>query len=134
MPESVLEPLAKVLLSGYIGEGPKVKEFERQLGERFDNENVLTLNNGTAAIQLALRLSNVGYGDEVIATPMTGTATNEPILAQGAKIIWADINPWTGNIDQADVGKKKTQRTKTTISVHRGDTNRDLSQQTSTEN
>lgn len=120
MPESVLEPLAKVLLSGYIGEGPKVKEFERQLGERFDNENVLTLNNGTAAIQLALRLSNVGYGDEVISTPMTCTATNEPILALGAKIIWADINPWTGNIDPADVAKKITPKTKAIICVHWG--------------
>lgn len=120
MPESVLEPLAEVLLSGYIGEGPKVKEFEQQLGRRFDNENVLALNNGTAAIQLALRLSNVGYGDEVISTPMTCTATNIPILALGAKIIWADIDPWTGNIDPADVARKITPKTKAIICVHWG--------------
>lgn len=120
MPETVLEPLSKVLFSGYIGEGPVVKEFEQQLGKRFDNKNVLALNNGTAAIQLALRLSNVGYGDEVISTPMTCTATNEPVLALGAKIIWADIDSWTGNIDPADVAKKITPKTKAIICVHWG--------------
>lgn len=120
MPESVLEPLRDVLFSGYIGEGPQCLEFERLLGPRLGNNNVLTLNNGTAAIQLALRLANVGYGDEVISTPMTCSATNEPILALGAKIVWADINPWTGNIDPIDVAKKISPRTKAIICVHWG--------------
>lgn len=118
MPETVLEPLRKVLLSGYIGEGPKVEEFERQLAPWFDNSNVLALNNGTAALQLALRLANVGYGDEVISTAMTCSATNEPILAMGAKIIWADIDPWTGNIDYKDITRKITPKTKAIMCVH----------------
>lgn len=120
MPKSVMKPLRNVLFSGYIGEGPVVEEFERQLGPWFDNGNVLALNNGTAAIQLALRLADVGYGDEVISTPMTCAATNEPILAAGARIIWADIDPWTGNIDHEDVEKKITRRTKAVICVHWG--------------
>ncbi|MHC4455848.1 MAG: DegT/DnrJ/EryC1/StrS family aminotransferase [Planctomycetota bacterium] len=118
MPESVIEPLCKVLLSGYIGEGPRVEEFERQLASWFANSNVLTLNSGTSALQLALRLANVGYGDEVISTPMTCSATNEPILAMGAKIIWADIDPWTGNIDHQDVARKITPKTKAIMCVH----------------
>ena len=52
MPETVIEPLRQVLFSGYIGEGPKVAQFEQQLAPRFANENVLALNNGTAALQL----------------------------------------------------------------------------------
>ena len=120
MPESVIEPLRKVLLSGYIGEGPRVEEFEHQLGPWFSNNNVLALNNGTAALQLALRLSNVGYGDEVVTTAMTCTATNEPILAMGAKIVWADIDPWTGNIDPEDVARKITPKTKAIMCVHWG--------------
>jgi perosamine synthetase len=120
MPETVMEPLREVLLSGYIGEGPKVEEFERQLGPWFGNDNVLALNNGTAALQLALRLSDVGYGDEVISTPMTCTATNEPILAMGARIVWADIDPWTGNMDPQDVIRKITKKTKAIICVHWG--------------
>ena len=120
MPESVMEPLRKVLFSGYIGEGPIVEEFEHRLAPYFDNNNVLTLNNGTAALQLALRLANVGYGDEVISTAMTCSATNEPIMAMGAKIVWADINPWTGDIDPADVAKKITSKTKAIVCVHWG--------------
>jgi dTDP-4-amino-4,6-dideoxygalactose transaminase len=120
IPESVMEPLRKVLLSGYIGEGPRVEEFERKLGPWFGNNNVLALNNGTAALQLALRLANVGYGDEVISTAMTCSATNEPILAMGAKIVWADIDPWTGNIDHKDIARKITPRTKAIMCVHWG--------------
>ena len=120
MPESVMEPLRKVLLGGYIGEGPRVEEFERVLGPWFGNSNVLTLNNGTAALQLALRLANVGYGDEVVSTPMTCSATNEPILTMGGRIIWADIDPWTGNIDPKDVAKRITPKTKAIMCVHWG--------------
>jgi perosamine synthetase len=120
MPKSVMQPLKEVLFSGYIGEGPRVEEFERKLAPWFGSENVLTLNSGTSAIQLALRLANVGYGDEVISTPMTCVATNEPILSIGAKIIWADINPDTGNIDPEDVAKKITKKTKAIIAVHWG--------------
>ncbi len=120
IPESVIEPLREVLLSGYIGEGPRVEEFERQLAPWFNNNNVLALNNGTAALQLALRLANVGCGDEVVSTAMTCTATNEPILAMGAKIVWADIDPWTGNIDPKDVACKITPKTKAIMCVHWG--------------
>lgn len=95
-------------------------EFERMLAPWFGSENVLTLNSGTSAIQLALRLSGVKRGDEVISTPMTCVATNEPILSLGAKIVWADIDPDTGNIDPKDVAKKITKRTKALMVVHWG--------------
>jgi perosamine synthetase len=120
MPQSVLESLADTLLSGYIGQGPRVDEFEGALAPRFGNQNVLTVNSGTSALQLALRLANVGFGDEVISTPMTCTATNVPIMAMGANIVWADIDPMTGNIDPLDVERKITKKTKGVIAVHWG--------------
>ena len=120
MPESVFEPVRRVLLSGYIGEGPRVEQFESQLAPWFGSDNVLAVNNGTAALQLALRLSDVGFGDEVISTAMTCSATNEPILAMGAKIVWADIDPWTANIDYRDVVRKITPKTKAIMCVHWG--------------
>jgi dTDP-4-amino-4,6-dideoxygalactose transaminase len=120
MPPTVMEPLAQVLASGYIGEGPQVAEFERQLAPWFGNPNILALNSGTSALQLALRLADVGPGDEVISTAMTCTATNEPIVALGAKIVWADIDPWTANIDPADVARKISPKTKAIMCVHWG--------------
>ena len=120
MPESVDAPLLETLHSGMIGQGPKVEEFEARLAERLGTPYVLTLNTGTAALQLALRLANVGYGDEVVSTPMTCTATNMPILAQGASIVWADINPKTGEIDIADVTQKVGHVTKAVMAVSWG--------------
>lgn len=120
MPESVLAPLSQTLMSGYIGQGPRVDAFEKALAPWFGNQNVLTLNSGTSALMLALRLSGVGFGDEVISTAMTCTATNEPIMAMGAKIVWADINPDDGNIDPLDVERKITDKTKAIIAVHWG--------------
>lgn len=120
MPESVMEPLRRTLFSGFIGEGPRVEEFERELEPWCGSEQVLTVNNGTAALQLALRLAGVGPGDEVISTPMTCSATNMPVLALGAKIVWADIDPWTGNIDPASAAEKVTSKTRAIICVHWG--------------
>lgn len=120
MPEEVVEPLKDVLMSGYIGQGKVVDEFESRLGTMIGNPNVLTVNSGTSAIHLALRLANVGYGDEVISTPMTCSATNEPILERGAKIIWADIKPRTGEIDPNDIRRKITPKTKAIVCVHWG--------------
>ena len=52
---------------------------------------------------MALDLANVGPGDYVISTPMTCLATNLPILARGAKILWADVDPTTGCMSAYDV-------------------------------
>jgi len=120
MPDDVLEPLAATLSSGYIGQGPRVDEFELSLVPWFGNQNVLVVNSCTSALQLALRLANVEVGNEVISTPMTCTATNVPIMAMGAKIVWADIDPMTGNIDPLDVERKITKNTKAVMAVHWG--------------
>ena len=120
MPESVIEPLKAILFSGYVGQGPQVEKFENLLVPHVGCSNVLTLNSGTSALQLALRLAGVGPGDEVISTPMTCVATNQPILAAGADIKWADIDPWTGNIDPRNVEHKITSNTKAILVVHWG--------------
>ncbi len=114
----VLAPLGETLMSGYIGQGPRVDAFEQALVPWFGNKNVLALNSGTSALHLALRLAGVEHGDEVISTPMTCTATNVPITAMGARIVWADIDPSTGNIDPLDIERKITSRTKAVIAVH----------------
>lgn len=120
MSKKVIKPLETVLLSGYIGQGVQVDKFEKKLAKFINNPFILTLNSGTSALQLALRLANVGYGDEVISTPMTCTATNWPILAAGAKIVWADINPNTGNIDPKSIRSKISSKTKAIMAVNWG--------------
>lgn len=120
MAHDVDAPLLDVLHSGYIGQGKKVEEFEKLLAEYIGNNNVLTVNSATSALHLAVRLANVSYGDEVISTAMTCTATNMPILANGAKIVWADIDVTTGLIDPLDIERKITSKTKAIMVVDWG--------------
>ena len=126
MPASVMEPLRETLLSGYIGQGARVDEFEAKLSEWFHDPmqshypNVLTLNSCTSALQLALRLANVGHGDFVISSSMSCLATNTAIRAVGAHPQWADINPRNGNIDPESVHKRITAKTKAIMVVHWG--------------
>lgn len=120
MSKKVDKDLLSTLHSGWIGEGPKVKEFEKVLSEKFNNPYCLTLSAGTHGIHLALRLAEVGPGDEVICTPLTCTASNWPVLYQGAKIVWADINHEDLNIDPFQIERKITTRTKAVIVVHWG--------------
>ncbi|MGZ3700654.1 MAG: DegT/DnrJ/EryC1/StrS family aminotransferase [Bdellovibrionota bacterium] len=120
MHESVKEPLFRTLMSGYIGQGPRVDEFEKALAPWFGTPHVVSVNSGTSALHLALRLAGAEHGTEVISTAMTCTATNLPILERGARIVWADINPATGNIDPKAVEKKITKKTRAIMAVHCG--------------
>ncbi|MBI3865837.1 MAG: DegT/DnrJ/EryC1/StrS family aminotransferase [Planctomycetia bacterium] len=120
MPESVMEPLRATLFSGYIGQGPRVEEFEGALSARLGAPHALALNSATSGLQLALRLAGVGPGDEVITTPLTCAATNWAILAQGAVPVWADVDPATGNLDPRAIESLVTPKAKAVMVVHWG--------------
>ena len=120
VPQESIDLIVEVLKSGWIGgDGPKVKEFETKIAEIVGNKNILALNSGTSALQLALRIAGVS-GGEVVSTPMTCFATNAAIAQEGADIVWADIDPETGNIDPYDIAKRVTKRTRAIMIVHWG--------------
>ncbi|KKL56163.1 hypothetical protein LCGC14_2248190, partial [marine sediment metagenome] len=126
IPDSVDMPLLDVLHSGYIGQGVKVDKFEDALAERIGNKNIVTLNTGTAGLRLALHIIGMRKDSEVITTPMTCLATNTPIVESGAKIVWADINRSTGNIDPKSIEERITDRTRAIMCVHWGGYSCDL--------
>lgn len=101
----------------YIGEGPRVAEFEREFAALTGVSRVLALNSCTSAIDLALHLCGVGPGDDVITTPMTCSATNTHIVLRGARPVWADVDPITGLIDPECVRRQLTPRTRAVIAV-----------------
>lgn len=121
MGDNVMESLKRVLYSGYVGEGPKVVEFENLIKQKFSLPNVLALNSGTSGLHLAYQMiTNYNPNAEVIVSPMTCSATLTPIIAVGAKIVWADIDPVSGNIDPEDVENKITGNTRAIVAVHWG--------------
>lgn len=134
MAPTAAEEVTKILNSGYIGQGAKVDEFELQLKDYFNYDFVQTLNSGTSALHMALHLlkrpnnnwPGLQDGDEVLATALTCTASNFPILANGLKIKWVDIDPTTLNMDLDDLSRKITNKTKAIILVHWGGYPNDL--------
>lgn len=78
--------------------GPNVDGFEKELSEYVKTKNAAALSSGTAAIHLALRLLNVGYGDTVFCSSFTFVASANPILYQGAKPVFIDSEPDTWNM------------------------------------
>lgn len=119
-PEAKLD-VADVLDSGYIGQGPQVERFEADL-QKFLGCPVppLTVNSGTSALDLAYHLIGIGPGDSIVSTPMSCTATNNPLALRGANIVWADVNKYTGLIDHVDVARKITWKTKAIVAVDWG--------------
>lgn len=116
--ERLMPILADVLYSGMIAEGQAVYEFERQFANHFGLSSVLAMSSGTAALHAALVLAGVTPGDEVISTPMTAEPTNTSILYCGANVVWADVDPTSGNMDPDSVKKKITPNTKAILCVH----------------
>lgn len=116
----------RVLNSDFLAEGEEVKLFEQELEKKLDKKNILTVNSGTSALELAYELAGIEEGDEVITPILTCTATNLPLLHRKAKIVFADID-YDLNIDISDVKKKITTKTKAIVFVHFGGNSRGLS-------
>jgi perosamine synthetase len=113
---SAYENVEKVLKSTFLSEGKVVRDFEAQLAG-FGLKNPVAVNSGTSALHLALRLANVGPGDEVILPAQTFVASALAILYVGAKPVFGDIQYITGNLDPAKIVKKITSKTKAIMAV-----------------
>ncbi|HZP13214.1 MAG TPA: DegT/DnrJ/EryC1/StrS aminotransferase family protein [Nevskiaceae bacterium] len=114
--EATIADVAAVLRSGWITSGPKMKEFEAALSQRFGRP-VRSINSGTATLELALRLCKIGPGDEVITTPLSWVATANVVLTVGATPVFVDVDAETRNIDLDLVERAITPRTKAIIPV-----------------
>jgi perosamine synthetase len=112
------ELVRQVLDSGRLSLGPMLGEFERGLAEFVDVQHVSAVSSGTAGLHLAIRAAGVDPGDEVITTPFSFVASANSILYEGAKPVFADIDPETLNIDPAAVEAAVGDRTRGLLPVH----------------
>jgi len=98
--------------------GPDVAEFEKDFAKFCGAEHSVGFNSGTSALHVAMRLLNVGPGDEVITTPFTFIATCWAISYTGAKPVFVDIDDATFNLDPKLIERAITPRTKAVLPVH----------------
>lgn len=110
----------KVLSTRWIGQAHRVDELEQKFAAYTNSPFSLATNSGTAALHLAYRLAGLQRGDEVVSPVLTCTATHHPLLADGIKIRFADIQADTLNIDPKDIERHITKKTKAIIVVHFG--------------
>lgn len=115
-----------VLRSGWIGQGPVVEEFERDLARYVGSRHAVAVSSCTAALELSLLAAGVGPGDEVITTALTFVATVNAIERVGAVPVLADIDALTLNLDVGDVEMSMTSRTRAVLPVHFGGLPADL--------
>lgn len=108
----------EVLNSGQIASGQYINRFTEGFANLVNQKYVVTVNDMSSAIQIALRIIGVGPGDEVLASPFACMSTNAPIATSGAKAVWVDINPDTGTMDPVALEKSITSRTKAVIVYH----------------
>ena len=108
----------QTLRSGWLTTGPRTRQFEADFTGYVQAPGGLALNSCTAGLHLALRVLDIGPGDEVITTPLTFAASVNVIEHVGATPVLADVEPDTLNIDPQQVEQAITPRTKAVIAVH----------------
>ena len=103
--------------TAFVG-GPFLEKFELQFAEFCGARNCIGVGNGTDAIFIALIALGISPGDEVITAANSFIATSEAITMAGGRVVFADIDPGTYNLDVEDLERKITPKTRVIIPVH----------------
>src|SRR5881392_3978543 len=109
--------VTETLRSGWLTSGPSAARLEERMQEFLDDEHVLALASGTAALHLSLVALGVGPGDEVVTTPITWPATANVIVHTGATPVFVDVREGDLNIEPDRVSEAVTERTKAILPV-----------------
>jgi UDP-4-amino-4,6-dideoxy-N-acetyl-beta-L-altrosamine transaminase len=113
---SDIAAVVEALKGDFLTTGPLVEKFEQEL-ERVAGAPTITVTSGTAALHCAYAAIGLKPGDEVITPPITFIATQATAALMGAKIVFADIQPDTANIDPKAVESAITKKTKAVVAV-----------------
>lgn len=117
MPDYLPE-IEGIIKSGKLSYGEWGRSFEKALGDYLDNHYILTVNSFNSAMLVAITTMGLKPGDEVIASPMSCLASNQPFATQNIKVVWADIDPETGTLCPDSVISKITSKTKAIFHNH----------------
>ena len=111
------EKFSQMLETGVFSGGEEVAKFEENLSKHLDVPYALACSNGTDALEIALRVLEIGQGDEVIVPALSWVSTAEAVCMAGAKPVFVDTD-WDGLMDLDLLDQKVSSRTKAIIPVH----------------
>lgn len=112
------QAVLETLRSGWLTSGHHIPAFEAAFSRTVSAKHTLAVTSCTAAIHLALVHLGLKPGDEVITPPLTWASTGNTILNMGAKVVFADVDPETLNLDPTATEAAITERTRAIIPVH----------------
>lgn len=112
------EAAVRAIRSGWVSQGPLVKEFEDRFAEYVGAKYAIATTSCTTALHAALAMSGIGPGDEVIVPSLSFIATANAVVHAGATPVFADIDPETCNVTAENIEKTLTARTKAVMPVH----------------
>ncbi len=118
--ETEIAAVGRIMRSGWVGMGRETILFEQELAAAVGAKHVVTVNSCTSALHLALLISGVGSGDEVICPSLTWCSTANAALYLGATPVFCDIDPHTLCLTPELVLARITPRTKAVVVVHFG--------------
>jgi perosamine synthetase len=113
------ELLLEVVRSGSLSLGPKLDQFEHDFGEWLGGGGyAVAVSSGTAALHLGVRALGWSQGDEVVTSPLSFVASTNCLLYEGAKPVFADIDPITLTLDQEAAAAAVGEKTAGLLPVH----------------
>ena len=115
--DHIQKAINEVLESTQFIMGPQIQELEKALAERIGAKYCIATSSGTDSLLLALKALGIKEGDEVICTPFTWISPIEVICRMGAKPVFVDIDPETYLIDENQIEKAITSKTKAIIPI-----------------
>jgi perosamine synthetase len=116
--QTEIDAVLKVLSGPILAHGPVCVEFEQAFAERAGAEHAITVSSGTAGLHLCLFANDIGPGDEVIVPAITHVATAHAAEYCGAKPVFVDVDPASGNIAPDGVAAALSQNTRAVMVVH----------------
>lgn len=111
---------SEVIASGWVAQGPRVAAFEKAFADAMQAPYAVATSNCTTALHLALVVAGVGAGDDVVIPSFSFIATANAPTYVGARPVFADVDPVTGNVTAETIGAALTPATKAVIAVDQG--------------
>ena len=103
--------------AAFIG-GHYVQQFEKEFAELYGVKNCIAVGNGTDSLYIILKMLGLKEGDEVITSAYSWISSSETISQTGATPVFVDIDPHYYTIDETQIEKCITNKTKAIIPVH----------------